>query len=84
MWMCRRIIPAVLRGSVLSMKSQTTSQAFAGSSRQRLRTGMSADEVRAMLGPPAEETVFGGRVRWAYPDLAVVFEGGQVTDLRFY
>jgi Zn-dependent protease with chaperone function len=63
---------------------QPDADAAADASRQRLRAGMSTDEVRSVLGAPHEEVVFGGRVRWAYPDLAVVFDGGQVTDLRFY
>jgi len=48
-----------------------------------VRPGMSADEVRSILGDPDEELVFGERTRWAYPDLTVVFEKGRVKEVKF-
>jgi Zn-dependent protease with chaperone function len=52
--------------------------------RKEIRPGMSASEVRALFGKPAEEVVFGAKSRWTYPNgLAVVFEGGKVVEVKF-
>jgi Zn-dependent protease with chaperone function len=48
-----------------------------------VRAGMTADQVRAVLGRPADQSSFGRRARWVYQDRTVVFEGGRVTDVRF-
>jgi len=47
-----------------------------------VRPGMTPDEVRSVLGEPESALVFGERLRWAYPDRTVVFEDGQVTEIR--
>ncbi len=58
-------------------------QALAGTKRTEIRTGMSADEVRAALGEPEAEVVFGAKTRWTYPGVSVVFEKGKVVDVKF-
>jgi hypothetical protein len=44
---------------------------------------MTADQVRAALGDPEAEVVFGGKTQWTYPSLTVVFVNGKVTDVKF-
>jgi hypothetical protein len=48
-----------------------------------VEVGMSPDEVRALLGAPEREVVFGRRTHWTYPGGAVVFEDGKVAEVRF-
>jgi hypothetical protein len=43
---------------------------------------MTPEEVRRALGEPDSALVFGERLRWAYPDRTVVFEGGVVSEVR--
>jgi len=47
-----------------------------------VRPGMSPDEVKRILGEPDSALVFGERLRWAYEDRTVVFEGGVVSEVR--
>ncbi len=47
-----------------------------------VQPGMPPDEVRRVLGPPAEELVFGEKTRWTYPDRTVIFENGKVKEVR--
>jgi hypothetical protein len=49
----------------------------------RLQAGMAADEVRARLGAPEREIVFGERTHWRYPGGTVVFERGRVSEVRY-
>ena len=51
--------------------------------RKEIRAGMTAAEVRSLLGTPREELVFGDKTRWTYPDLTVVFEKGKVKEVKF-
>jgi hypothetical protein len=44
---------------------------------------MTTEEVLRALGAPQSEVVFGTKLRWSYPDLKVVFEGGKVVDVKF-
>jgi hypothetical protein len=44
---------------------------------------MTSDEVRRALGAPEAEIVFGGKTRWTYKGMAVVFVEGKVTDVQF-
>jgi hypothetical protein len=44
---------------------------------------MTAAEVRAALGDPEAEVVFGGKTQWTYPALTVVFVDGRVADVKF-
>jgi Zn-dependent protease with chaperone function len=48
-----------------------------------IRPGMTAAEVRAALGDPEAEVVFGGKTQWTYPALTVVFVDGRVADVKF-
>jgi hypothetical protein len=48
-----------------------------------VENGMSAEEVRALLGPPDKEIVLDTRTRWTYPDGTVLFENGLVIEVRF-
>ena len=44
---------------------------------------MTADEVRALLGKPKEEVVFGAKSIWTYPAFTVVFERAKVVEVKF-
>jgi predicted Zn-dependent protease len=57
--------------------------AGAGTKRTEIQPGMTAAEVRAALGDPDAEVVFGGKTQWTYRALTVVFVDGKVTDVRF-
>jgi Zn-dependent protease with chaperone function len=57
--------------------------ARASSPLTRVQQGMDAEEVRALVGPPAREVVFGARTHWTYPDGTVVLEHGKVAEVRF-
>jgi Zn-dependent protease with chaperone function len=54
-----------------------------GTERREIKAGMTADEVRQLLGDPQAEVVFAGKTQWTYPALTVVFVGGKVTDVKF-
>jgi Zn-dependent protease with chaperone function len=54
-----------------------------GPARKEIRPGMTPDQVRALLGKPAQEVAFGARSTWTYPDMSVVFENGRVTEVKF-
>ena len=49
----------------------------------RVEPGLDAEEVRARLGAPAQEIVFGERTHWRYPGGTVVFERGRVSEVRY-
>jgi Zn-dependent protease with chaperone function len=51
--------------------------------RTEIKAGMTTADVRAALGDPAAEVVFGAKTQWTYPGLKVVFVGGKVTDVEF-
>ena len=69
----------VQRVARASTNPRPSSQAAAAGD---VRAGMTADQVRAVLGRPADQSSFGRRARWVYQDRTVVFEGGRVTDVR--
>jgi outer membrane protein assembly factor BamE (lipoprotein component of BamABCDE complex) len=52
-------------------------------SRTEIKPGMTADDVRRLLGAPEAEVAFGDKTRWSYPGMTVVFVKGKVTDVRF-
>jgi hypothetical protein len=54
-----------------------------GATRTEIKPGMSSDEVRRALGVPEAEIVFGGKTKWQYKGMAVVFVDGKVTDVQF-
>jgi hypothetical protein len=51
--------------------------------KKEIRPGMSATEVRALLGKPKEEVAFGAKSIWTYPAFSVVFESGKVVEVKF-
>jgi hypothetical protein len=51
--------------------------------RTEIKPGMTPDEVRAALGDPDAEVVFGEKTRWSYPGMTVVFQKGKVADVQF-
>jgi Zn-dependent protease with chaperone function len=51
--------------------------------RTEIRAGMTAAEVRAALGDPTAEVVFGSKTQWRYPGVTVIFVAGKVTDVQF-
>jgi hypothetical protein len=57
--------------------------AAAGAGRREIAPGMSFDEVRGIFGNPSGEVVFGGKARWSFPDITVIFEDGKVTEVKF-
>jgi Zn-dependent protease with chaperone function len=52
------------------------------STRTEIKPGMTSDEVRRALGAPEAEIVFGGKTRWTYKGMAVLFVEGKVTDVQ--
>jgi Zn-dependent protease with chaperone function len=63
--------------------SSAATSAGPATRRTEIKPGMTAAEVRAALGEPQAEVVFGGRTQWTYPGLTVVFVSGKVTDVKF-
>ena len=59
-----------------------TSPGAAGNKKE-IRPGMTAAEVRALLGKATQEVSFGTRSSWSYPAFTVVFENGRVTEVKF-
>jgi hypothetical protein len=51
--------------------------------KKEIKPGMTPAEVRALLGKPKEEVVFGAKSSWSYPAFTVIFEGGRVTEVKF-
>jgi Zn-dependent protease with chaperone function len=51
--------------------------------RAEIKQGMTPAEVRALLGAPDRETVYGSRTRWRYEDMSVIFKDGRVIEVRF-
>jgi len=51
--------------------------------RTALRLGMTADEIRALLGDPEEIVAFANTERWSYPELGLILEEGRLRDVRF-
>jgi Zn-dependent protease with chaperone function len=71
-------------GSVSALASSSQGgPAAPASGKKEIKPGMSAAEVRAMLGKPKEEVVFGAKSSWTYPAFTVIFEGGRVTEVKF-
>jgi Zn-dependent protease with chaperone function len=64
-------------------EEESAEPAPAGTSRTEIRDGMTPAEVRAVLGAPQRETVYGTRTRWRYEDMTVIFRNGRVVEVRF-
>jgi hypothetical protein len=72
---------------VPSEPSETTralapSSASAGGSKE-IKPGMTEAQVRSLLGDPSDQVSFSGKVKWTYPEMSIVFEGGKVKDVKF-
>ena len=77
-------VPAGSQALVAAPPPPVSSAAPAsGTQRVEIKVGMSADEVRKILGDPQAEMVFGEKTRWTYPALTVMFVKGKVTDVQF-
>ena len=63
--------------------SGPVSSAASSGNRKEIRPGMTASEVRTMLGKPKEEVAFGAKSVWTYPAFSVVFEAGKVVEVKF-
>jgi hypothetical protein len=55
----------------------------AGMVRAEIKTGMTPLEVLDALGKPQAEVAAGGRSKWTYPNLTVIFENGRVKEVQF-
>jgi len=75
------VAPAAVPAGAQALAS--TTPAGTGAKRTEIKPGMTTAEVRAALGEPGAEVVFGGKTQWTYPALTVVFVDGKVTDVRF-
>jgi hypothetical protein len=47
-----------------------------------IRLGQSETEVAEMLGPPPRRAVLDAKTIYVYPDMKVVFQGGEVIDVQ--
>jgi predicted Zn-dependent protease len=65
------------------LTSSAAGGAGGGTKRTEIKAGMTTAEVRAALGDPDAEVVFGGKTQWSYPGLTVVFVNGKVADVKF-
>jgi Zn-dependent protease with chaperone function len=70
-------------GAAALVAPAATAPAAALATTREIRAGMTPAEVRAILGSPRDELVFGEKTRWTYPDLSVVFEKGKVKEVKF-
>jgi Zn-dependent protease with chaperone function len=66
-----------------SSASGPASAAAPAGGRKEIRVGMTATEVRTLLGKPKEEVAFGAKSIWTYPAFTVVFEGTKVVEVKF-
>lgn len=51
-------------------------------SQPAVKTGMSADQVRAAVGPPSQIVTLGNKAIWSYPGYKVTLIGGKVTAVE--
>jgi Zn-dependent protease with chaperone function len=78
------VAPAAGAALVAAAPPESAAPASASSThRAEIRAGMTPADVRAILGTPRDELVFGEKTRWTYPDLTVVFEKGKVREVKF-
>ena len=66
-----------------SSPSGPASAAAPSGGKKEIRPGMSATEVRTLLGKPKEEVAFGAKSIWTYPAFSVVFENAKVVEVKF-
>jgi len=48
-----------------------------------IKPGMTPLDVLEALGKPQSEVASGGRSKWTYPTLSVIFENGRVKEVQF-
>jgi membrane protease subunit (stomatin/prohibitin family) len=83
MMMPQMIAQAVAGAQAAQVRPAALATAPAAGVKREIKPGMTFDEVRQAFGAPANEVVFGGKAKWTFPDLTVVFEDGKVTDVKF-
>jgi hypothetical protein len=73
------------QGHALTASSSSTpaNAAAPAGAKKEIKPGMSANEVRSLLGKPKEEVAFGAKSIWTYPAFSVVFEGAKVVEVKF-
>jgi Zn-dependent protease with chaperone function len=70
-------------GSAPQGANALSGQGGGAGTKKELRPGMTAAEVRALLGKATQEVSFGPRSSWSYPSFTVVFENGRVVEVKF-
>ncbi len=75
--------PAAVPAGTQALAGGAAAPPAPATKRTEIRPGMSAEDVRAALGEPEAEVVFGAKTRWTYPGMTVVFEKGKVVDVQF-
>jgi predicted Zn-dependent protease len=74
---------ALTSSSTASSPASPANAAAPSGGKKEIRPGMSATEVRALLGKPKEEVAFGAKSIWTYPAFSVVFENAKVVEVKF-
>jgi Zn-dependent protease with chaperone function len=75
--------PVAVPAGAQALVAPASAPAKGSVTRTEIKLGMTSDEVRRALGAPEAEIVFGGKTRWTYKGMAVVFVEGKVTDVQF-
>jgi Zn-dependent protease with chaperone function len=76
-------VPVAHPASAAALVSPSAPTAAETTPSAEIRAGMTPADVRAILGSPRGELIFGEKTRWTYPDLSVVFEKGKVKEVKF-
>jgi len=63
--------------------SADATPAAASTSDASIEPGMSPEDVEAEMGAPLRKVTFGTKTLWRYDGLEVVFEDGEVSDVKF-
>jgi Zn-dependent protease with chaperone function len=74
-------VPVALPAGAQALASPA--RAATATKRTEIKAGMSAADVRAALGEPTAEVVFGAKTQWTYPGMTVVFVSEKVADVEF-
>jgi hypothetical protein len=75
---------ARLHAARLILKLDTAAGSVGGGGdASELKVGMTQLQVIEVLGMPDREIAFGAKTKWAYPDVAVIFEDCRVADVEF-
>jgi Zn-dependent protease with chaperone function len=75
-------VPATTQALTAAPPASSVAPTSGTERREIIKAGMTADEVRRLLGDPQAEVVFAGKTQWTYPALTVVFVGGKVSDVK--